>query len=119
MAAYPTIQANGVTLPSPDEIKIADEIIWSANTGRCTTGKMIGDVVAEKRTIDIQWGIIPYSDYKIIKTNIKSGFNPFKLVLGGENITITAYRGTLSAGSIIHAGGVTYSKGASVTIIQQ
>ena len=33
MAAYPTIQANGVTLPSPDEIKIADEIIWSANTG--------------------------------------------------------------------------------------
>lgn len=119
MSAYPTIQANGVTLPSPDEIKIADEIIWSANTGRSTTGKMVGDVVAEKQTIDIQWGIITFSDYKKIRTNIKSGFHPFKLTVNGEDITITSYRGTLSAGSIIYAGGVTYSKGASVTIIQQ
>ncbi|MBQ9613961.1 MAG: hypothetical protein IJV14_15460 [Lachnospiraceae bacterium] len=119
MAAYPTIQANGVTLPSPDELKIADEIIWSANTGRSTTGKMIGDVVAEKQTIDIQWGVITYAEYKKIRANIKSGFHPFKLVLGGETITITAYRGTLSAGAVIHAGSATYIKGASVTIIQQ
>mgnify|MGYP000583136728 CR=1 FL=1 len=43
------IKANGVTLPSPVSISTTDEILWSSNTGRSTSsGKMLGDVIAEE-----------------------------------------------------------------------
>lgn len=43
------LTANGVALPAPTVIKIDNEIIWSSNTGRTSSGAMAGDVVAEKK----------------------------------------------------------------------
>ena len=119
MAAYPIIKAGSVTLPSPVEISTSEEIIWSANTGRSTTGKMIGDVVAEKKTINITWGILTKTEYNLIKTNLQSGFHSFSLILGNDTATITSYRGTLTAELLGGFGGTTYYKSASVSIIQQ
>ena len=38
--------SGNTTLPAPTEITVNDEIIWSSNTGRSTSGEMIGDVIA-------------------------------------------------------------------------
>lgn len=114
-----TISANNVTLPSPTEISTTDEIIWSSNTGRSTSGKMIGDVVAEKKTIEIKWGVLTETQLNTIKTNLLSGFHSFTLTIDNIPTTITGYRGNIVSSILGTFGGVTYRKDASVTIIQQ
>lgn len=114
-----TISANGVTLPSPIEIGTSEEIIWSANTGRSTTGLMIGDVVAEKRTLNIRWGVLTAAEYDSIRTNIRSGFHPFTITADGTTTTITSYRGAITATMLGTFGGVTYYRDTAVSIIQQ
>ena len=114
-----TIKANNVLLPSPDEVKTGDEIIWSANTGRSSTGLMIGDVVAEKMTIEISWGVLTRAQFLQIKSNLRSGFHPFELSIDRETVTIDSYRGTLTGEILGTHGGTTFYKSAAVSIIQQ
>ena len=114
-----TIKANGVDLPSPVEIGTSEEIIWSANTGRSTTGLMVGDVVAEKRTLNIRWGILTAAEYDSIRSNLRSGFHPFTLTVDGAAATITAYRGAIAGTMLGTYGGVTYYNDVSVSVIQQ
>ena len=114
-----SIVANGVTLPSPVEITTTDEIIWSANTGRAASGKMIGDVVAQKKTFDIKWGVLPQADFNKIRSNLKPGFYPFKITVDGGSTTITSYRSNVVSSILGTFGGITYRKDTSVTIIQQ
>lgn len=113
------IRGNGTLLPSPDAITAADEIIWSANTGRIDSGTMIGTVIAEKKTFDIEWGVLTVEEYAIIKSALLSGFHPFSITIDGETSTISSYRGTLTAPLLGTFGGVTYYKGVTVSIVQQ
>lgn len=119
MAAYPIIKAGSVVLPSPVEISTTEEIIWSENTGRSTSGKMIGDVVAEKQTINIVWGVLTKAEYDLIKANLRSGFHDFSLIIGNETATITSYRSTLTAEILGGFSGKAYYKSANTSIIQQ
>lgn len=114
-----SIRADGRLLPSPVEISTTDEIIWSANTGRSSTGLMIGDVVAKKMTINIKWGVLTAPEYRSIKSKLDSGFHPFTITIDTDGTTIDAYRGTLTGTLLGTFGGVTYYKDASVAIIQQ
>ena len=113
------IKANGVTLPSPVEMTASNEIIWSSNTGRSPTGKMIGDVIAEKETFAITWGVLTQTEFNLIKNNLAAGFLPFTVTIDGSPTTITQYRGTLTREFLGTYGGVTYYKEAQVSIIQQ
>ena len=118
MATY--LKAGTVALPAPVQISVSDEIIWSSNTGRSTnSGKMVGDVVAEKKTVDIEWGILTAAEMKTISSNLKSGFHPVSFYDNGELLTITSYRGTLKKEYLGLIGGVHYYKSASVSIVQQ
>lgn len=114
------LKAGSVELPAPVKISTSDEIIWSSNTGRSTeSGKMVGDVIAEKTTIDIEWGVLTETEMKKISANLKSGFNPFTFRDDGISITITAYRGTLKKEHLGYVGGAYYYKSATVSIVQQ
>ena len=113
------IKVGNTVLPSPDTISVSGEIIWSANTGRSPTGKMIGDVVAEKETFSITWGVLTKSEYNLIRNNLSAGFHPFTIVDDSESHTITQYRGTLTAEILGSFGGVTYYNQAQVSVIQQ
>ncbi len=113
------IKAGSVTLPSPDTISTSEEIIWSANTGRSSTGKMIGDVIAEKITFAISWGVLTKSQRDLIRSNLQSGFHPFTIIEDGTPTTIDAYRSNITAEILGTFGGVTYYKGMTVSIIQQ
>lgn len=110
-------------LPSPDQITCSEEIIWSANTGRSITPSdgalMMGDVVAQKKTFNIQWGILTQAEYNKIRTGLKAGFYPFTLVLGSEVITINAYRGTITAELLGAPDGKVYYRSAQVSVIQR
>ena len=48
---------NGVEMPNPamEGVTISTEKIWSANTGRSASGKMVGTIIATKTTISIKW----------------------------------------------------------------
>ena len=73
---------NSVTVKDPKigGVTVTDEAIWSSNTGRSSTGKMIGDIVAMKSTIEIAWGPLTYSEMKTIRDAI---------IAGGEFFSIT------------------------------
>lgn len=113
------IRGNGTLLPSPDAITAADEIIWSADTGRSASGKMLGDVIAEKETFNVEWGVLTKAEYGVIRSALLSGFHPFAITIDGTTDTITSYRGTLTAPLLGTFGGVTYYKGVTVSVIQQ
>lgn len=114
------LTANGVALPAPTVIKIDNEIIWSSNTGRVSSGNMTGDVVAEKKTITIEWGVLQESEMTKIRKNLIAGFFPFVFNGGGVNLSITSYRGTISEDHIGLLGdGIYWYKKATVKIIQK
>lgn len=114
------IKAGGVELPAPITISAADEIIWSSSTGRTISGLMVGDIVAEKKTLDISWGLMTETDYLKIKNNMIAGFFPVVFHDDGDDLTITSYRGTISKEIIgrLDDGNFWY-RSVTVQVVQQ
>lgn len=109
-----------VKLPAPDTITLNNEIIWSSNTGRSATGKMIGDVIGEKNTLAINWGgIREESAYKKIRHALVAGFFPIKVEVDSEPFVLQVYRGTLSAMPRGKIGSTYYYSSISVEIVEQ
>lgn len=126
MANYIRIKAAGTTLPSPVALRTSDEIIWSSNTGRTTdTGKMIGDIVAKKQTIEVEWGVLTRAELNTVKSAVNGSafFNvKLELVTGSSTSTladITCYHSEVPAEVVGVLGGVLYYRGARVSLIQQ
>lgn len=113
---------NGVwiKLPTPDEITVNDEIIWSSNTGRSGTGKMIGDVIAEKVTLGISWkGLRTAFEYRQIKKGLVAGFFPLKIQIEDIPMEIMSYRGTLSGRARGKLGDTYYYDSIAADIVEQ
>jgi len=107
-------------LPAPASLSIGDEIIWSSSTGRTLSGLMAGDVVAEKKTLNIKWGILTEKEYLVIKNALISGFFPVTFHDDGIDLTVQSYRGTISKDILGRLNdGIYYYRSVSVDIIQQ
>lgn len=65
---------NGVKVatPKPGGITVTDEPIWASNTGRSSTGKMIGDIVAWKTTVAVSWPPLSFDEAKKIRDAVKN-----------------------------------------------
>lgn len=115
-----TLKAGGTALPAPVQITSSEEVIWSSRTGRSSgSGKMIGDVIAEKTTVDIEWGVLTEAEVQKIQQALGSGFFTFSLYDCGE-VTITVYRGTLKKEHLGYIGdGAYYYKSVSVSLIER
>lgn len=112
--------SGSTVLPAPAEMSIDDEIIWSSSTGRSAAGYMIGDVVAEKKTIDISWAFITEEELAVIKNIMIAGFFPISFRDDGIDMTIDSYRGTLSKEVLGDIGdGHYWYKSVKVTVIQR
>ena len=110
----------GVDLPAPVSISVEDQIIWSKNTGRAANAEMIGDIIAEKKSVKIKWAFLQESELVTIKNYLVAGFFPFTFHDKGTDITITSYRGTLSKEQLGQLGdGIFWYRSASVDIIQK
>lgn len=72
---------NGTQVKEPKQggITITDEPIWSSNTGRATSGKMIGDIIAWKRTVNVAFPPLSFSEMSAIVTAIKGGGEFFNI----------------------------------------
>lgn len=114
------LKAGSVDLPAPVQLSVDDEIIWASNAGRSVKGNMLGDIVAEKKTLKIEWMFLTEAQMLLIKNNLKSGFFPITFHDDGIDLTISAYRGTLSKEMLGDIGdGVVWYRSVSVSIIQQ
>lgn len=90
------IWSGNTTLPAPTSLSVNDEIIWSSDTGRTLSGRMVGDPVAQKKTVSLKWEYLTETEEKIIKNTLVSGYFPVSFHDDGIDITIEVYRGTLS-----------------------
>lgn len=112
--------AEGVALPAPVELSVNDEIIWSSNTGRVSSGLMVGDVVAEKKNLSIKWGILTESEVALIASKLTPGFFPLTFFDNGVYTTLSFYRSTLQKEVLGYNGdGIFYYRSVSVSLIQQ
>ncbi len=109
------LYAGGVLMPSPTEVSVDDEIIWSEDSGRTLSGDMIADVIAEKKTLTISWGYLEESELEKIRFYMVAGF--FTITFLG--VSITTYRGTLTSVVAGAFGGDVWYKSASVKVVQQ
>lgn len=119
MMAKKILWSGSTTLPAPVSISVSDEIIWTSDTGRTLSGLMVGDPVAEKKTVSIKWGILAESEMLQIKNTLTVGFFPISFRDDGVDLTIESYRGNLSKEQLGWLGDGFYYKSASVDIIQR
>lgn len=105
------LMAGGEELPAPVNIKESDQIIWSANTGRTATGKMVGTAVAKKKTFDIEWGILREKEVKLILDSMPAKFFELTIQTDDENKTYTVYRGAFQRELLGHGGSKYYRTG--------
>lgn len=114
------LKAGSVVLPAPVSISVNDELIWSSDTGRTMSGTMVGEVIAEKKTVSIKWGVLSESELLLIKKGIIKGFFPITFRDDGIDMTITGYRGTLSKEQLGRlADGIFYYRSVSVDVIER
>ena len=99
---------NGTKMPDPalEGVTVNREKIWSSNTGRTTSGKMVGTVVAVKTTLKIKWPILTPAQVATIEGAVSDPDNPFVPVkytdATGSTVTKTMYFGTPSSVSYTH-----------------
>ena len=70
---------NGVAMPDPalEGVTITTEKVWSANTGRTASGKMVGSVIAKKTTIKIKWPVLTPEQVSKIEAAVSDAEHPF------------------------------------------
>ena len=114
------LKSGNTALPSPTSLTVNDEVIWTSDTGRTLSGYMMGDVVADKKTVGIKWEFLTEDEEVLIKNTLTSGFIPLTFHDDGLDITIESYRGTLSKEQLGRlSDGVFYYRAVSVDIIQR
>lgn len=121
---YMKLTIDGTDLPSPTKVSISREQLWSSNTGRSvTTGTMLGAVIAEKRTLDVEWTNLTSKEYFDLLDLLPKGFfGPVKYQTSGGSSNVTmdkAYRGSVTCEEGGCYGGVHYYSSVKITIIEK
>lgn len=112
----------GVKMPTPalEGLTIKREKIWSADTGRTASGKMVGTKIATKTTISIKWPPLSMGDVAKIETATDGEFTTLKYTdMTGTTKTLTGYFGTPSYTIYSYSPGVQYVKDVTVDFIEQ
>lgn len=116
---------NGTTVAEPKKegITITDEPIWASNTGRNTKGTMIGDIVAWKTTVQVEWPVLSFSQSQAIANAIRNAgpffdikYNDFS---SGSVVTKRVYCGNIPRTIYSLANAARYHIGVAVTFIEQ
>lgn len=127
MAVWQVKNKNGewVTMPAPAHsgMAIADEPVWSSNTGRGATGMMSGDIVAWKTTIDMDFPPLSYSDSKLIRDTLKNAGEFFDVRYRDFSTSAweekTVYTANLPRTLYSLAQGIRYHTGVKVQLVEQ
>ena len=96
------LSVDGIALPAPkrDGVIISDERVWSANTGRTASGKMVGNTIAVKSTIQINWNTLTAAEAAQIRSVVSDKSKSFRVLkytdLNGKITEKMVYFGTPS-----------------------
>lgn len=118
------ITINGWQIPAPDKngFKRTKNKLWSANTGRTASGKMVGDIVAVKYSLTIKWSELTSSDVTEIENAVSSSaFFPvvFPAEGTGEELTKNFYAADLTYDTKIVINGEEIYKDFTIELIEQ
>ena len=96
------VKYNGILLPpiKSEGLQFSYNKIWSANTGRNNAGEMVGTLIGVKRTLEISFNPLNYSQVNSLRNIINGTKVPFPKVEyqlnSGESGSFYAYSGDLS-----------------------
>lgn len=84
-------------------ITVTNEKVWSSDTGRSTTGLMMGKIIAIKRTFSIKLVGLSVSDYNAIEAVMTNTAHPF-------------FTATVNDGVKTYSSVTVYAASTSVTV---
>lgn len=112
---------DGVDMPEPKQggLTLSKEKIWSKNTGRVSTGDMVGDVVARKWTLKIEWPPLSPSNMYLVEKAVDPAFIKVKFRHPGTDQMVEAkmYGGTETYPVYSFVKGLPRCVGTGVTLI--
>ena len=111
---------DGVQIKTPTELKVG--IFRLSKAERLASGKMVMDIIATKRRLDLSWEIIEDNELQKILDLLDS--RVFHTVVypdpqSGEEYTITAYVRDINQEIFQKRGGVRYWRGVTLALIEQ
>ena len=111
---------DGIQVKTPTNLKVQPLLIVKAE--RNAAGDMVGDIVAEKRRLDIEYSVIKDTELKQILDLLGSGF--FHTVTypdpqRGEATTITVYRGDVDTYAGQRINGTRYWRDVRLALIER
>lgn len=116
---------NDVQMPTPaaEGVTITSEKVWSSNTGRASSGGMVGTIVAIKTTISITWPPLTMAQVATIEAAVSDTDKPFVPLkytdMSGATVTKTVYFGTPTYTQYSWSDGLQYVTDVSVDAIEQ
>lgn len=125
MAFYIKTHNSAGQMPEPAHqgVTITEEPIWSSDTGRAQNGKLVGDIVAYKRTVEVRWPPLSFADSKKLRDALVNAgeffsiwYNDFN---GSTEETLTVYCSNIPRTLYSVAPGIQYHQDITVTFVQQ
>lgn len=112
-------------MPNPQEggIQLSRNKIWSKNTGRDSTGEMVGTIIAIKDKLEIVWADLAQEEAGLIDDIVSDPNKPFTMVefiaVNGSKKTVKAYFGDPVYGVEAYKKGKQVYNNVSVSTIQK
>lgn len=115
---------NGVAMPTPSKLTTSKEPVWSSNTGRTSTGLMVGDIICYKFKLQIEWPIMSQQESATLDAAVTSNaFFSVKFVdpteSTGEFTTKTMYANAPSYPVYSYVDGYPRYTGVGINLIEQ
>ncbi len=109
----------GTTVKTPTELKIGRFDL--SKSGRTASGKMVMEVIATKRRVDVVWKMIKDSELQTIIDTITANKPFFSLTYpdAGGTKTMTCYAGDIVTSLWHTKNGVRYWEEVSIAFIEQ
>jgi hypothetical protein len=109
----------GVEVANPAEVSIGRFDL--TKSGRTASGKMVMDIVATKRRVDVVWKMIKDSELQTIIDTITANKPFFTLEYpdAGGTQTMTCYAGDITTSLWHTVNGVRYWQEVSIPFIEQ
>lgn len=112
----------GVHLPTPASkgVTLSRNKVWSANTGRNTSGNMTGTLIGIKTKLEVKWPPLSMTQYGVIEAAVSADFASVTYTdSGGATTTKTMYFGDLTGTQYSWANGIQYMTDVSVSMIER
>ena len=109
----------GVSVKAPTDLKIGRFDL--TKSGRTASGKMVMEVIATKRRVDVVWKMLPDNELQKIIDTITANKPFFSLEYpdaGGTN-TMTCYAGDIITSMWHTKNGIRYWEDVSIPFIEQ